>query len=136
LFLHYDSAPAHKALSVKEFLSQKCIIEMEHPPSSPNLALIDFELFPELKSSLKGRRLQDIEDIQKKKKKVMMALEALPQQEFQKCFQQWLHSWAKYIAAQGEYFEGDPVSVSCKYNRYACNKSFQELHSHTLHNCC
>jgi hypothetical protein len=38
---------------------------------------------------------------------VMMALNAI-QQEFQKCFQQWQHYWAKYTAAQGEYFEGYP----------------------------
>jgi hypothetical protein len=35
-------------------------------------------------------------------------LEALSQQEFQKCFQQWQHHWAKCVAVQGEYFEGDP----------------------------
>jgi len=37
-----------------------------------------------------------------------MALEAIPQQEFQKCFQQWQYHWAKYIAAQWEYFRYDP----------------------------
>jgi len=35
-----------------------------------------------------------------------MALKAIPQQEFQKCFQQWQNCWAKCTAAQGEYFEG------------------------------
>jgi len=43
-----------------------------------------------------------------KKKNVMMALRAIQQQEFKKCFQQWQHCWAKCIAAQGKYFEGDP----------------------------
>jgi len=28
--------------------------------------------------------------------------------EFQKCFQQWKHHWAKCIVAQGKYFKGDP----------------------------
>jgi fatty acid-binding protein DegV len=32
LVLHHDNAPAHKALSVKNFLAQKSITEMEHPP--------------------------------------------------------------------------------------------------------
>jgi hypothetical protein len=37
-----------------------------------------------------------------------MALKAVPQQEFKKkCFQQWQHHWAKCIAAQGKYFEGN-----------------------------
>jgi len=35
------------------------------------------------------------------------ALKAIPQQEFQKCFQQWQHRWAKCIATQGECFESD-----------------------------
>jgi hypothetical protein len=32
--LHHDNAPAHKTLSVKQFLAQKSIAEMEHPPYS------------------------------------------------------------------------------------------------------
>jgi hypothetical protein len=36
-----------------------------------------------------------------------MALEAIPQQEFQKRFQQWKHHCDTCIAAEGEYFEGD-----------------------------
>jgi hypothetical protein len=30
--LHYDIATAHKALSVKKFLAQKSVTDMEHPP--------------------------------------------------------------------------------------------------------
>jgi len=37
-----------------------------------------------------------------------MTLEAIPQQEFQTCLQQWQHRSAKCTATQGEYFEGDP----------------------------
>jgi hypothetical protein len=66
--IHHDDAPAHKDLSVKQFLVQESITEMEHPPNSPYLASDDFWLFPEIKSALKGRRFQNIEDIQKKKR--------------------------------------------------------------------
>jgi len=41
----------------------------------------------------------------------MAALKAIPQQEFQKCYQQKQHCWAKYTAAQGEYSEGDPCHL-------------------------
>jgi len=61
--LHHDSAPAHRVFPVKQFLVQKSITEMEHPPSSPDLAPNDFWLFPKIKSALKGRRFQDIENI-------------------------------------------------------------------------
>jgi hypothetical protein len=60
--LHHDSAPAYKALSVEQFLAQKSITEMEHPPCSPQN---DLWQFPEIRSALKGRIFQDIEDIQK-----------------------------------------------------------------------
>jgi len=62
--LHHGNAPAHKTLSVKEFLAQKSITEMKHPPYSPDLASNDFLLFTEIKSALKGLRSQDTEDIQ------------------------------------------------------------------------
>jgi hypothetical protein len=42
---HHDNAPAHKALSVKQFLAQESITGMEHPPSSPDLAPNNFWLF-------------------------------------------------------------------------------------------
>jgi transposase len=44
--LHHNNAPAHKELSVKQFLDRKSIIEMEHPPCSPDLAPNDFWLLP------------------------------------------------------------------------------------------
>jgi hypothetical protein len=44
--LHPDNAPAHKAFSVKQFLAQKSITEMEHPPCSSDLVPNDFWLFP------------------------------------------------------------------------------------------
>jgi transposase len=64
--LHHHNAPAHKALSVKQFLAQKSITEMERPQYSHDLAPKDFWLFPKIKSALKGRRFRDIEDVRKK----------------------------------------------------------------------
>jgi hypothetical protein len=53
------------------------------PTLFPLLAPNDFWLFPKIRSTLKGRIFEDIEDIQKN---VMTALNLIPQQEFQKCF--------------------------------------------------
>jgi hypothetical protein len=64
-------------------------------------------LFAKVKSVLKGEAFR-IFKTSKKKKKVMTPLKAVPHQEFQKYFQQGQHRWAVCIAAQGEYFEGDP----------------------------
>jgi transposase len=63
--LHHDNAPANKALSVKQFVAQKPITEMEHQPYSPDLVPKEYWLFLKLKSALKGRRFQDTKVIKK-----------------------------------------------------------------------
>jgi hypothetical protein len=40
--LHVDNAPAHTALSVREFLASKQITMLEHPSYSSDLAPCDF----------------------------------------------------------------------------------------------
>jgi len=45
-WLHHDNAPAHKALSVKQFLTKNSMTQLLHPPYSPDLAPCDFFLFP------------------------------------------------------------------------------------------
>jgi hypothetical protein len=62
--LHHDSVPAHKTLTVKQFVTQNSITEMEYSPCSPDLAPNDFWLFLEIMFVLK-ERFQDIEYIQK-----------------------------------------------------------------------
>jgi hypothetical protein len=51
-----------------------------------------------------------------------MALKANPQQEFQKCFQQWQHRWTNFIATEGEYFRGASLSKLKVYG-HAYNKT-------------
>jgi hypothetical protein len=55
--LHHNNAPAHKALSVKRFLTQKFITEVKQPTYSPELAANDFWLFPKIKSVFKGTKI-------------------------------------------------------------------------------
>jgi hypothetical protein len=89
-------------------VAQKSITEMEHLPHSPDWAPNDLWLFKKINSASKERIFQDIENSPPQKKRSDEGTEAISQQEFQKCFQQWQHRWAKRIADQGEYFEGDP----------------------------
>jgi hypothetical protein len=51
--LHRDNATAHKALSVKMFLAQKSITEVEHPPYPPDLTYGCFQN----KVCLKGTKM-------------------------------------------------------------------------------
>ena len=102
--LHHDNAPAHTELSVREFLATKQIIVLKHPAYSPNLAPSDFFLFPKIKEILKGRNFDDSDDI---RSSTTDALKAIPQNQFQNCFEGWTSSWHRCTASQGEYFEGD-----------------------------
>jgi len=76
----------------------------EHPASSPDLAPSDFFLFPKIKEMLKGRHFDDIDDI---RSNTTAALKAIPQNQFQNCFEGWTWRWHRCIASQGEYFEGN-----------------------------
>ena len=55
--LQHDNAPAHTALSVREFLATKQKTVLEHPAYSPYLAPSEFFLFPKIEEILKGRHL-------------------------------------------------------------------------------
>ena len=59
------NAPAHTALSIREFLAKKNIPVLPHPPYSPDLAPCNFSLFPKLKSKLKGHHFGTMENIRK-----------------------------------------------------------------------
>jgi len=102
--LHHDNAPAHTPLSVKKFLATKQIIVLKHPAYSTDLAPSDFILFPKLKKRLKGRHFYDIDDI---RTSTMAALRAIPQNNFQNCFEIWISCWHRCVASQGVYFKGD-----------------------------
>jgi histone-lysine N-methyltransferase SETMAR len=77
--LHHDNAPCHAALNVREFLAKHSIPVVPHPPYSPDLALCSFFLFLRLKSILKGKRFQDVAEIQLN---TTRQLQAIPKQAY------------------------------------------------------
>jgi hypothetical protein len=78
--------------------------DIKHPACSPDLAPSDFFLFPKIKEILKGRHFDDIDDIRSNS---TAPLKAIPQSQFQNCFEGWTRRWHRFIASQGEYSEGD-----------------------------
>ena len=101
--LHHDNAPAYTAVTTNEFLAKHNILSLLHPPYSPDLALCDFFLFPQLKKTMK-RRFDYTEEIQAN---AMRQLSAITKSDYQRCFCQWQEHWNKCIQAQGHYFKGD-----------------------------
>ena len=77
------------ALLIREFLTKHEKTVFPQPPYSPDLAPADFFLFPQLKSSLKGRRFQTIEETE------------------ENWTRDWKKHWERCIKSGREYFEGD-----------------------------
>jgi len=75
-------------------------------PSHPDLTPADFFPFPKLKSTLKGRRFDTFEEIQKNSTKELFAI---PKEAFQKAFQSWQKRWERCVASEGNYFEGNKL---------------------------
>jgi len=84
--LHHDNAPAHASLLIRSYLAKHQISVAPHPPYSPDLAPADFFLFPNLKTTLKGRRFQTIEEMQEN---AIRELRAITESAFQEALQQW-----------------------------------------------
>jgi len=82
------SSPTNK--SKEECLAAKQITVLEHPAYSPDLAPIDFFLFPKINEILKGRHFDDTDDI---RSNTTAALKVIPQNQFQNCFEGWTRRW-------------------------------------------
>ena len=102
--LHYNNAPAHTALSVREFLAKKNIPVLPHPSYSPDLAPCDFYLFPKVELKLKGHHFGTIENI---KQTVTDDLNTLTENDFRYRYDQWKKRWSRCVTSQVSYFEGD-----------------------------
>ena len=71
---------------MRELLATKQITVLEHPAYSPDLAPSDFFLFPKIREILNGRHFNDVDDI---RSNTMAAVKAIPQNQFQNCFEGW-----------------------------------------------
>ena len=71
-----------------------------HPPYSPELAPRDFWLFPKLRDS----RYETIEEMREAVTKV---IDTLTLEDFHRAFQNVLERYNNFIAAGGDYFDGN-----------------------------
>jgi len=104
--LHQDNAQAHKALSVKTFLTKHKITVLEHPPYSPDLAPCDFFVFPKINSALKGT--SPYMQLRQKRRSSWIS--------FQKticsiAYNSGRFAWSGVGIGEGEYIEGDNIYI-------------------------
>ena len=69
LIIHHDNAPAHRSFKVSLFFGQEQ--HANGPPYSPDRTPCDFFFFPKLKLRMKGRRFNNIEEIQEESQRVL-----------------------------------------------------------------
>ena len=71
-----------------------------HPPYSPGLVPCDICLFPKL-------RVCRYETTEEMKEAVTKVIDTLTQEDFRGAFEKLLERYNKFIAAGGDYFDGD-----------------------------
>ena len=103
LFLIHDNAPAHKSVIVQNFLKEESVIQLPHPPYSPDLSPCDFFLFPLLKKSLSGRRYESQSALGSA---IYQCLQGIPKNDYFSAFTEWISRLEKCVSVKGEYFEG------------------------------
>ena len=74
-----------------------------HPPYSPELTPCDFCLIPKLKENIRGCHYETNDEM---KEAVTKVIDTLTQEDFHGALQKFLERY-KFIAAGGDYFEGD-----------------------------
>jgi hypothetical protein len=89
---------ARASLLIRDFLANTNKTALPQPPYSPDLALADFFFFPKLKSTLKGRRFQTIQEITESSQ---MELRVIPIRAYQDCSQKWQRVGSGASAQEG-----------------------------------
>jgi histone-lysine N-methyltransferase SETMAR len=92
VILHQDNAPAHTSQTIQlelDLLGFECL---KHPPYSPDLAPMDFAVFPYIKSFLRGQEVMNI-------------ILNMKTEQFEKIFDDWLKRCKKCVELNGDYVE-------------------------------
>ena len=100
-----DNAPAHSSIIVSQFLAEKRITVINHPPYSPDLPI------PKVKPRMKEKRFESAEEIQNN---VTRHLRNIPEADFSKMMID-LYDRSKLCIS----WEGDYVENSVKINLLA-----------------
>ncbi|CAH1982423.1 unnamed protein product [Acanthoscelides obtectus] len=102
IILHQDNASSHTVQKTRQYLTEKNVELLDHPPYSPDLSPNDFFTFPKIKNRLRGQRFQSPEEAVDAFKNAILDL---PANEWNKCFENWFERMQMCINLRGEYFE-------------------------------
>ena len=92
----------------QSFLARHQITQVTQPPIT-HIWHCDFWLFPKLKSPMKGKRFQTIDETQEN---MMEQLMAIPTKDFAELFEQWKRHWELCEVARCLLLKGTEASLS------------------------
>lgn len=102
VILHQDNAPPHTAAVTQSEIGILGFETVDHPPYSPDLAPMDFRVFPVLKTDLKGRRFDTFTDLSYAAQNKIADLDS---QWYKDMFAQWIQRHKRCVECGGDYFE-------------------------------
>ena len=98
LCLIHNNAPAHKCVLVQDFLKEEKVVQLSHPPYSPDPSPCDFFLFPLLKKTLSGRRYESRSALGSA---IYQCLQGIPKKAYFSAFTEWISRLRKVCFRQG-----------------------------------
>ena len=100
--MHQDNAPAHTIHVVQETTRALGIELLPHPPYSPDLAICDFWLFPNMKDVLRGKKYESREELEVA---ITTTLRGMSRDGLEHVFHSWTERWQKCISSRGKYIK-------------------------------
>ena len=97
---HQDNTPVLNSILFTDYLTKMCIKTVPHPSYSQDLAPCDFWLFHKLRDC-------GYETIEEMKEAVTKVIDTLTLEDLHGAFKKLLERFNKFIAAGGDYLEGD-----------------------------
>ncbi len=102
LMLLHDNTSSHTANLTRQYLGEKKVKTVPHPPYSPDIAMCDFWLFRGLKANLRGRTFQSEEELESV---VMGYFDSIPKDKWGEAFEMWRARMIRCINEKGDYFD-------------------------------
>ena len=106
IIYHHDNAPAHTSSATRLEIEFPEFQLIDHPPYSPDLAPMDFSVFPYIKvhtsSQLLGRKFENSFEL---KTATMNIITKIDTEWYSYVFSKWVYRHSKCIQCGGEYFE-------------------------------
>lgn len=102
VLFHQDNVPAHTSQITQSEIDLLVLECLPHPPYSPDLALMDFAVFPYIKSFLQGQRFKNL---QKMRQGVLNIISRMQPEQFVRIFQDWVKQNKKCVELNGDYVD-------------------------------